>query len=166
MWETQVWVGKIPWRRKWQPTPVLLPRKFHGWRSLVGYSPWGQKSRTRLSNFTVSFFANLYVFIWRIFVVLRVCILSHFSTLCDLWSIVCEAPLPTGFSRQGYWSGFLFPSPGDAPDAGIEPTTLMSPGLAGRFLTTSITWEAHTLDYAQFFELSKNRTKIMFSRSP
>ena len=36
-------VGKIPWRRKWQPTPVLLPRKFHGWRSLVGYSPWGRK---------------------------------------------------------------------------------------------------------------------------
>ena len=29
-------VGKIPWRRKWQPTPVLLPGKFHGWRSLVG----------------------------------------------------------------------------------------------------------------------------------
>ena len=37
------WVGKIPWRRKWQPIPVLLPRKFHGWRSLVGYSPWGHK---------------------------------------------------------------------------------------------------------------------------
>ena len=34
---------KIPWRRKWQPTPVLLPRKFHRWRSLVGYSPWGRK---------------------------------------------------------------------------------------------------------------------------
>ena len=33
-------VRKIPWRRKWQPTPVLLPEKFHGWRSLVGYSPW------------------------------------------------------------------------------------------------------------------------------
>ena len=33
----------IYWRRKWQPTPVLLPRKFHGWRSLVGYSPWGRK---------------------------------------------------------------------------------------------------------------------------
>ena len=30
-------------RRKWQPTPVLLSRKFHGWRSLVGYSPWGHK---------------------------------------------------------------------------------------------------------------------------
>ena len=37
------WVGKIPWRRKGQPTPVLLPRKFHAWRSLVGYSPWGHK---------------------------------------------------------------------------------------------------------------------------
>ena len=37
------WVGKIPWRRKWQPTPVFLPGKFHGQRSLVGYSPWGRK---------------------------------------------------------------------------------------------------------------------------
>ena len=33
----------IYWRRKWQPTLVLLPGKFHGWRSLVGYSPWGRK---------------------------------------------------------------------------------------------------------------------------
>ena len=32
-----------PWRRKWQPTPVFLPGKFHGQRSLVGYSPWGCK---------------------------------------------------------------------------------------------------------------------------
>ena len=37
------WVGKTPWRRKWQSTPVFLPRKFHGQRSLVGYSPWDQK---------------------------------------------------------------------------------------------------------------------------
>ena len=37
------WVRKIPWRKKWQPSPVLLPGKFHGWRSLVGYSPWGRK---------------------------------------------------------------------------------------------------------------------------
>ena len=39
----QPWVGKIPWRRKWQPTPVFLPRKFHEQRSLAGYSPWGSK---------------------------------------------------------------------------------------------------------------------------
>ena len=37
------WVGKIPWRRKWQPTPVLLPGESHGGRSLVSYSPWGRK---------------------------------------------------------------------------------------------------------------------------
>ena len=45
MRETQVqpWVGKIPWRRKWQSTPILLPGKSHGQRSLVGYSPWGRK---------------------------------------------------------------------------------------------------------------------------
>ena len=38
-----LWVGKIPWRRKWQPTPASLPGKFHGRRSLAGYSPWGPK---------------------------------------------------------------------------------------------------------------------------
>ena len=46
MQETQVqsWVGKSPWRKEWLPTPVFfLPRKFHGQRSLVGYSPWGCK---------------------------------------------------------------------------------------------------------------------------
>ena len=35
------WVGKIPWRREWQPTPVFFPQKSHGERSLAGYSPWG-----------------------------------------------------------------------------------------------------------------------------
>ena len=42
-------VGKIPWRRAWQPTPVFLPGKSHRQRNLVGYSPWGQ---TRLSMHT------------------------------------------------------------------------------------------------------------------
>ena len=37
------WVGKIPWRRKWQPTLVLLPGESHGGRNLVGYSPWGRE---------------------------------------------------------------------------------------------------------------------------
>ena len=37
------WVRKIPWRRAWQPTPVFLPREFHGERSLAGYSLWGRK---------------------------------------------------------------------------------------------------------------------------
>ena len=37
------WVGKISWRRKWQPTPGFLPGESHGQRSLVGYSPKGHK---------------------------------------------------------------------------------------------------------------------------
>ena len=37
------YVGKMPWWRAWQPTPVFLPGEFHGERSLVGYSPWGHK---------------------------------------------------------------------------------------------------------------------------
>ena len=36
-------VGKIPWGRKWQPTPVILPKEFYGQRSLTSYSPWNQK---------------------------------------------------------------------------------------------------------------------------
>ena len=44
------WVGRIPWRRERQPTPVFLPEESHGQRSLAGYSPWGCKSRTWLSR--------------------------------------------------------------------------------------------------------------------
>ena len=56
------WVGKIPWRRKWQPTPVLLPWESHGRRSLVGYSPPVAKSRTQLSDFTFTFTLGMW---WR-----------------------------------------------------------------------------------------------------
>ena len=60
------WIRKIPWRRKWQPTPVLLPGKSHGRRSLVGYSPWGRKESdtteqlhfTRYFYFIFDFFCN------------------------------------------------------------------------------------------------------------
>ena len=46
------------------------------------------------------------------------------------------------FSRQEYWSGMPFPTSGDLPNPGIEPVSLASPALAGRFFTTSSTWEA------------------------
>ena len=41
--EFDSWVGKIPWRREWQSTPVFLPEKFLRQRSLAGYGPWGHK---------------------------------------------------------------------------------------------------------------------------
>jgi len=46
------------------------------------------------------------------------------------------------FSRQEYWSALPCPSPEDLPDPGMEPVSLMSPALAGRFFNTSTTWEA------------------------
>ena len=53
--------------------------------------------------------------------------------------IACQALLFMEFSRQEYWSGLLFCSPGDLPDPGIKLGSLMSPALAGGFFTTSTT---------------------------
>ena len=49
------------------------------------------------------------------------------------WTVTCQTPLSMEFSRQEYWSGLLFPPPGDLPNPGTEP---MSPALAGGFFTT------------------------------
>ena len=57
-------------------------------------------------------------------------------------TIACQGPLSMGFSWQEYWSGLLFPPPGNLPDPGIEPGSLRSPALADGFFTTSATWEA------------------------
>ena len=50
------WVGKIPWRREWQPTPVFLPGEFHGQKSLMGYSPWGCKESDTTEPLIISLF--------------------------------------------------------------------------------------------------------------
>ena len=50
------WVRKIPWRRKWQPTPVFLPGKSHGQRNLVGYSPWSRKESDIMSKQPLPFY--------------------------------------------------------------------------------------------------------------
>jgi len=46
------WVRKIPWKRKWQPTPVFLPGQFHEQRSMAGYSPWGRKESDTTKQLT------------------------------------------------------------------------------------------------------------------
>ena len=56
------------------------------------------------------------------------------------------------FSREEYWSRVPFPTVGDLPDQGIKPVSLVSPALAGGFLTTSATWEAHFIVYAFVIE--------------
>ena len=73
------------------------------------------------------------------------CLLIHFSCVwffATLWTVVYQAPLSMGFSRQEYWSGLPCPPPGDLPDPGIKPVSLMSPTLAGGFFITSATWQA------------------------
>ena len=61
-------------------------------------------------------------------------LLSHARLFATPWTAAHQAPLSMRFSRQGYWSGLPFPSPGDLPDPGIKPG---SPALAGRFFTDS-----------------------------
>ena len=58
-----------------------------------------------------------------------------YSTLATPWTVACQAPLSMGLSRQEYWSGLPFPSPGDLADPGIEP---LSPPLAGIFFITKL----------------------------
>ena len=54
------WIGKIPWSRKWQPTPVFLPGKFHGQRSLAGCIPWGHKESGMTEHISINFFEILF----------------------------------------------------------------------------------------------------------
>ena len=54
------WVRKIPWSRKWQPTPVSLPGKSHGQRSLAGYSPWSQKELNMTEHMAESILISLH----------------------------------------------------------------------------------------------------------
>ena len=61
------------------------------------------------------------------------------------WTIALQACQSLGLSRQESWSGLPCLSPGDLPDPGIKPESLMSPVLAGGFSTTRATWEAHLL---------------------
>ena len=76
---------------------------------------------------------------------------SHVQLFATLWTVAHQAPLSMGFSRQEYWSGLPFPSPGDLPHPVIEP---VSPALAGRFFTS---WEAPSMSshplYCEEFSL-------------
>ena len=73
------------------------------------------------------------------------CMLIHVWLFATLWTLAHQAPLSMGFSRQEYWIGLLFTSPGNLPDPGIEPTSLAPPELAGGFFTTGATWEAYLI---------------------
>ena len=65
------------------------------------------------------------------------CHFSHVWLFVTPWTVSFQATLSIGFSRQEYWNGLLASSPGDLPNPGTEPSSLLSPALAGEFFTTS-----------------------------
>ena len=80
--------------------------------------------------------------------VMCACMLSHFSCIqlfVTTWTVAHQTPLSMGFSRQEYWHWLPCPPPRDLPDPGIKPASLTFFALAGRFFTTSTTWEAPIL---------------------
>ena len=70
---------------------------------------------------------------------MKVFVLNRVQLFQTPWTVACQAPLSMQFSRQEYWSGLPFPSPGDLPDPGIKLASLVSPALADGFFTTSTT---------------------------
>ena len=91
-----------------------------------------------------------WVLYWGIFSLMHACMLNRFSHVqlfATLRTVNRQAPLSMGFFRQEYWSGLPCPPPGDHPDSGIEPMSLVSPALPGGFSITSATWEFCAMNF-------------------
>ena len=73
-------------------------------------------------------------------------LLSLFSYSATPWTVACQAPLSMGFPRQEHWSGLPFPSRGDIPNPGWEPT---SPALAGVFFAAEPPWKPQKCYYSK-----------------
>ena len=76
---------------------------------------------------------------------------SVVSDSATLWTVICEAPLSIGFSKQEYYSGLPCLPLRDLPDPGITPASFISPVLAGGFFTISATWEAKVMHSIHLF---------------
>ena len=93
------WAGKIPWRRKWQPTSVFLPGKSHGQRSLVGYSPWSckgvrydwmTKQQTKKWVLTLNTFQRKFILLLDFFFFLLEKCWKYFFLFSDIYCLVAE----------------------------------------------------------------------------
>ena len=92
----------------------------------------------------------------------RVCsVFSCNRLFATPWTVAHQDPLTMGFPRQEYQSGLPFPPPGDLPNPGIKPASLISPTLAGWLFTSSTTWEAQSSN-AVWQIISKFQWTIMF----
>ena len=96
------WVRKIPWRRKWQSTPVFLPGKSHGQRSLEGYSPWGHKESDMTEH------AHTLICIYMPRVSLTACFLkSGGITSLESRDLQCSLPMTSDKTFETFQLCFL-----------------------------------------------------------
>ena len=96
---------------------------------------------------------------------MRAKLLPSFRFFATLSTVVCQAPLSMGFSRQENWSGLPFPPSGNLLNPRTEPVSLKSPASRRRFFTTSTTWEALKLFVCCKCEMhSRNSTQEKFAR--
>ena len=98
------------------------------------------RTHARLNNQKPLFLEDVCVCVC-VCVYVYVSVLSNIRLLANPQTVGHQAPLSMGFSKQEYWSGLPFPPSGDLPNPGIKLMSLVSPALAGRFFTTSATWE-------------------------
>ena len=110
----ETWVRSLgwedPWRRKWQPTPVLLPGKFHELRSLVGYSPWGRKESDTTEQLHFHFYQVTAEFILAI----------KFMIMCNSWQALCIWEVSLVQNLLINWDLFLYHTISDLNVSGLH----------------------------------------------
>ena len=129
--ELNPWVGKIPWRRAWQPTPVYLPGESHGQRSLEGYSPWGHKE----SDISSEIACTHAQYSWGDVKVAQSC-----QTLCNTMDCTVHGILQ---ARILEWITFPFSRESSQPRDWTQVSCI-----AGRFFTSWATREVLSLNMA------------------
>ena len=108
------------WRAGWCRQLCSVPCDNLWWRRMY------TKNICEYMCVCVCTFNIIIIFLWA-------CVLNCFSCVqlfATPWTVACQAPLSMGFSRQKYWRGLPYPSPGDLPNPGIEPASLKYPALA------------------------------------
>ena len=170
---TQVWpLGwEYPLEEEMATCSSILAWKIYGQSNLAGYSPWGHKEldlteETALTHADWIKFIKIlkqhcflpsqgYLIIWPLMsswlhywlegyiIVLYCTTLSYIWLFVTPWTLAHQVLLSIKFSRQVYWSGLPFPTPGDFPNPQIKPLSLLSSSLAGRFFTTVPSGKPH-----------------------
>ena len=134
---------------------IIYGEKSPCWLQLSGGKIWDEIWKTATDQLRTERWGMRHVYGWEVMMMSRwwwwlahspicACMLNRFSRVwlfVTLRTVARQAPLSMGFSRQEYWSGLPCTSRGDLLNLGVKPASLVSPTLAGRFFTTSTTWE-------------------------